>query len=413
MSNEEENSTTYVKLIPRTIEVAISEISNPDLEIRKRGISSLINAKPGQEGYDTLFENDIFNLLLDSFNENNLPIIGMICAAYRNLAFLNPEEADKYTSNIPISFLLQVKPNSEIIDFLSTLVLNYYDGQENFPDMLLKSDEFSNALSTWLESNNANIMKSALDLINSFAMYSTESMDFSFVKEYTTNKFPTDIRALAINILIQVDASDELYSELISLLNEEEIGAVFFEIVHDIYQSNPEIFDDCFELLISRCFDNFNIAPAALIIATANEKLNEEQQKLVAEKFFESKQITPEQCFALFNVASKNAELITEREYARLIKIYKKLLDIDTMMALERILTINEEFATSEEAQRTYLSIMKKGGEYEMHEVEFLVELFEGKQMIPELIQEVAHFKEDNEDELAELNAKIESLINM
>ena len=107
-----------VGILPRHVSIAVDQIQYPILETRKMGFNTLINTKPGQDGYDELFENDIFELLINAFNDSNLPIIGMVCAAYRNLSFLNPEIADEYTKMIPISFLLNIKENSEVIDFL-------------------------------------------------------------------------------------------------------------------------------------------------------------------------------------------------------------------------------------------------------------------------------------------------------
>ena len=314
-----------VGLQPRCVSIALDQIQYPILETRKIGFNTLINTKPGQEGYEELFENDVFSLLIESFNNSNLPIIGMVCAAYRNLSFLNPEKADQYTNLIPIPFLLEIKENSEVIDFMSTLVLNSFEGEESFPSLLLANNDFLPTLMTWLQSKNENIIKSALDLVNSFAMYNPESLDFSIILGFTQDSYPPDIQALALNILIQIEPKEEYYNQLISILeSDEKLGQTYFEIIHDLYSSNQEIFNHYNDLLFQRCIEHFNINAAALLLANMSSILNEEQIHLIISQFFNISLPSAEQCFVLSQMLEKKASLLNMEQYEKIVSIYKK-----------------------------------------------------------------------------------------
>ena len=400
-----------VGLLPRHISVALDQIQFPIIETRKIGFNTLINAKPGQDGYEELFENDVFSLLIESFNDSNLPIIGMVCAAYRNLSFLNPEKADEYTNSIPIPFLLTIKENSEVIDFMSTLVLNSFEGENSFPNHLLSNDLFLPTLEEWLHSKNNAIVKSSLDLINSFAMYNSNSLDFSIVADFIHPEFSAGIRALALNILIQIEPKTEYYTQLISILEQDEkLGQTYFEIIHDIYSSNPEIFPH--DLLFQRCLEHFNVNAAALLVANMSNQLNEEQMHLVVDAFFQTQFPTAEQCFALSQLLSVNSSLLNPDQYEKIGELYTKEYDIETMGIIENIISTNLDYATSEDAQMKYLFIINKGQEHALRTIEFILELFSDKQMIQPLSEALSHYVESNKGLVTDLQEKIDILLS-
>ena len=371
-NGEKENEELNFGFVGNNCSIAVSQIQMADLESRKMGFNTLINVTPQSDSYDRLFTCDVFTKVIQCFTEENIPIIGEICAAFRNLAQLNPEEADKYYDEIPCEFLLGLKENTEIIDFFSTLISNTLDASTSFVETLIAEETFLTRIHEWLESSNEEIVKSTLDLFNSIAMFNPSALDFSVVNPFTDAQYSTDIRALALNCILQTSPSEEALEALINLLNEETVGENVFEVIHDLYLSGDAPFQQALPLIIGKSIENFNTTAACTLLAEVCEHMDEEQVGATIEAFFGLEIPTPEQCFALYKISSTHPGIFTDdSQWAAFGHYYSIAKELPAMELLEFLMDQNPDYCVSEDAQNNYTIVLQKDIEHALRAFEF------------------------------------------
>jgi hypothetical protein len=369
---EKANEEMNFGFVSNNCSFAISQIQRGDLENRKMGFNILINVTPASDAFDRLFTCDVFTKVIQCFSEENIPIIGEICAAFRNLSQLNPEEADKYCSEIPVEFLLGLKNNTEIIDFFTTIISNALDVSTAFIEEVIANEGFQARIHEWLESNNEDIVKSTLDLFNAIAMFNPSALDFSVVTPFTDAQFSSDIRALALNCILQTSPSDEALEALIGLLNEEKVGQSVFEVIHDLYQSGAAPFEQVIPLIINKCIENYNINAACTLLSEVCEHMEGEQIGAVLTTFFGLEMPTPEQCFALYKISMTHEGIFTdESQWVAFGHYYAKASELPAMELLEFLMEQNQEYCISEDAQNNYTAVLQKDIEHALRAFEF------------------------------------------
>ena len=396
--------------------VAAGQIEMPDLESRKMGYNTLVNVTPDSEGYKSLWNMDIFTHIIQGMNDSNLPIIGMVCAAFRNLSQLQPEEAEKYVPELPVEFLLSVADNPEIIDFLSTIISNSFDVSQQFVSDLIASEIFQQKISQWLESSNQAVLKSTLDMFNSIALFNPSALDFSVITPFADAQFPTDIRALALNCVLQTEPSDEALGELIGLLQCDDIGPCVFEVLHDLIQSGDAPFEEAMPVIINKAIEYFKYPAACTLLAEVSKSIDEEQCHNLISQFFSLQTPAAEQCFALFELTKLHQGLITnDDQWIALGNFYAKCNDLPTMELLEFLMAENPDYCISEDAQGCFTAVIKKEFQIALRGFEFAITQLATAPVTEQLgsaIHDFIQLKEDEkfqfEDQLA---AKVETFV--
>ena len=406
--NEEMN----ISFVPIDPELALSQIQQTELSTRKIGFDSLIQFTSNGEKNDQtefLIENNIFQILINSFNEENIPIIGSITASFRGFSSLYPESFDEFVILIPLDFLLSIKPNSDIIDFLSNLVQN----SDTFAEILLENEKFlTETLSLWLQSSLKNIIKSTIDLIGFIALYNPNSLDFSIIRPFTDSQFSNDIRSLTLSVFLNVEPSDQLFKELINLIYEDQLSSTLFEVLHDLYSSIPEMFQEFIQDLINISIKNISITSTCILLTDLIQYFNEEQITLIINSYFNLTNSEPEHCYLLFNILNNGNLFLNENEILIIGKQYEETNKLDKMELLEKILALHIEYLKSEDCQLHLINILNKDILQAARVFEFILDNFKNINLIPNLLEIFNLFLNEHNEELIEMSEKINSFIS-
>ncbi|EAY11969.1 hypothetical protein TVAG_271520 [Trichomonas vaginalis G3] len=411
MSNETIKEELNFGFIYGNLTVAVSQITEPDLESRKMGFISLINATEDQEGFENLYLSDIFHKLIESFNEFNLQIIGMVCAAYRHLYSLRPSEGDKYASEIPVDFLLNLQPDPDVIQFFTALVDNSFDDVD-YAGMLLANSNFHQSIGSWLENQNEPIYSAALGLLCSFAVVGGGDIDFSIVTPFTDVSYSPNVRALAYYIVSKTSPSDEVISGLFSILEQANLGQDVFQVIADVLEEFPDQCEQYIPSLIDICIQNFNITSTANLLALLERYLTEENITSLINALFAMKMPPVESLAFIFELISSNNIQLQDNQLILLGKFYGTADNKSLMDVLQDMFVAFPDYMVSEDAQQNYANALDRDYVYSIKAFNFVTEKLLQVPVIPDLLDAYQSFVSTNQTKLTKMQAQIDEFMN-
>lgn len=412
MSAENVQEEINCGFICTDMSVALDQIRDADLESRKMGFISLINVSDDQNDLDNLYTMDVFSKLIASFDDINIPIIGMVCAAYRHIYSLMPDKGDEFAENLheKYEFLLNLPADSEIIQFFSTLVDNSI-GDIDYGHWLLSNEKFPVLLGEWLNSQNNDIIAAALGLLCSFTIMGPDVIDFSIATPFTDKSLPPNIRAQAFYVIYKAgnpaviqDRADGLFS----VLEQQNLGPEVFQIISDVIEENPPEDPEFIGAIINVCILNFNIVTTCNILAQLIEFIGDEQRNALIQALFSMKLPPVESLAFVFDLINSSGIQLEAEQVMALGKYFGAAENPNLMDLIMEMLSGYHEYLVSEDMQNNFVVALGRDFPIAVKALQFINHSLAQVPLTENLVEAYREFIGSNESKLQPMKDEIE-----
>jgi len=405
--NENVNETIEFGFLPNSPELILSQIEQKEMFTRKigfNGLSALLQGDCESEEVKQLLEHNIFGVLIESMCEANEPIMSNVLSAFQKLSSVFPNHFDEIVEQIPFDYLLKIDKNPEIIEFFSNMVNN----SDVVPQILLSLEPLlTESISNWLQSTVSPVIKATLSFLTSLAMFNHECYDFNIAKPVTDSSYNCEIRALALNLFLQIEPSDEVFHTLMEIGLEDNLGNSVYEVFHDLYLSTPSSFDEYLAGLIQNSIKHFSVSSAAIFIADCISHVNEEQRELIIEQYFKMINQEPEHAYCLYVLLKSHPMELSPEHMVYLATQYAHTEKLESMESLEHIIAMSPEFLATEECQNNLLKVFSKPLEFSARVFEFILDNYKNIHTTDEIMEAMKELFSENETELSEMALKV------
>lgn len=388
---------------------AIENINSNMLDKRSMSFQAVIDIfkDDNEESITILYNNNILDKIIESMNDNNLSIIGLVLDAFEAIFMYKPEVADKYFTLIPLDFLIEIDDVS-VIEFFSFLVLNSPCEEFSFAEVLVGHPLFLTKINKWISTDKNIFVEMTLELIGSLSKVSNDCMDFSFVTQFVDEKFNSTVRALALNVLLNVNFNMDLIITLVGLLQNTDLTSTVFEILFDTIKTNTDCFKDMMSGILDVCIHNIEVSPACILIGNFAKFLNESQALEYVNLFFNSSKNYGEQFFALYSILEISPNILSGEQLLILAQLYSRCNKDDVMEMLEGILSLYNEFLATPECQSILSECFGESDQLSRSVFLFIIENYD--KVHPELYNAVSEYISNSDQD--DFDEKTQGKIN-
>lgn len=388
---------------------AIENINSNMLDKRSMSFQAVIDIfkDDNEESITILYNNNILDKIIESMNDNNLSIIGLVLDAFEAIFMYKPEVADKYFTLIPLDFLIEIDDVS-VIEFFSFLVLNSPCEEFSFAEVLVGHPLFLTKINKWISTDKNIFVEMTLELIGSLSKVSNDCMDFSFVTQFVDEKFNSTVRALALNVLLNVNFNMDLIITLVGLLQNTDLTSTVFEILFDTIKTNTDCFKDMMSGILDVCIHNIEVSPACILIGNFAKFLNESQALEYVNLFFNSSKNYGEQFFALYSILEISPNILNGEQLLSLAQLYSRCNKDDVMEMLEGILSLYNEFLATPECQSILSECFGESDQLSRSVFLFIIENYD--KVHPELYNAVSEYISNSDQD--DFDEKTQGKIN-
>lgn len=388
---------------------AIENINSNMLDKRSMSFQAVIDIfkDDNEESITILYNNNILDKIIESMNDNNLSIIGLVLDAFEAIFMYKPEVADKYFTLIPLDFLIEIDDVS-VIEFFSFLVLNSPCEEFSFAEVLVGHPLFLTKINKWISTDKNIFVEMTLELIGSLSKVSNDCMDFSFVTQFVDEKFNSTVRALALNVLLNVNFNMDLIITLVGLLQNTDLTSTVFEILFDTIKTNTDCFKDMMSGILDVCIHNIEVSPACILIGNFAKFLNESQALEYVNLFFNSSKNYGEQFFALYSILEISPNILNGEQLLILAQLYSRCNKDDVMEMLEGILSLYNEFLATPECQSILSECFGESDQLSRSVFLFIIENYD--KVHPELYNAVSEYISNSDQD--DFDEKTQGKIN-
>lgn len=388
---------------------AIENINSNMLDKRSMSFQAVIDIfkDDNEESITILYNNNILDKIIESMNDNNLSIIGLVLDAFEAIFMYKPVVADKYFTLIPLDFLIEIDDVS-VIEFFSFLVLNSPCEEFSFAEVLVGHPLFLTKINKWISTDKNIFVEMTLELIGSLSKVSNDCMDFSFVTQFVDEKFNSTVRALALNVLLNVNFNMDLIITLVGLLQNTDLTSTVFEILFDTIKTNTDCFKDMMSGILDVCIHNIEVSPACILIGNFAKFLNESQALEYVNLFFNSSKNYGEQFFALYSILEISPNILNGEQLLILAQLYSRCNKDDVMEMLEGILSLYNEFLATPECQSILSECFGESDQLSRSVFLFIIENYD--KVHPELYNAVSEYISNSDQD--DFDEKTQGKIN-
>ncbi|KAK8899085.1 hypothetical protein M9Y10_001384 [Tritrichomonas musculus] len=362
-----------IRFLPSDPELIIPQIQRLSIQNRTIGFETLVNITGGPMSPDIqkLLDQGLFPIVISSMNETNLKIIGLICTATRHLSAVAPQHFLELINTIPIKFLLSIPNVPEVIDFLQESAYNF----EEFGNLLLSEENaqiFLNSIGTWLSQEDT--AKSALELLITLSQLpNTNGFDFSIVKPFVDGQYSPDIRALALNLLTQVEPqnAEHYIQTLFSMFMNEKPTPNVFQIIHDYLQLFPNFFVNLIPQIYQRSMENIDVPDSAILLADISSHLDQPSREQIIALIFQQPNLCIERADAIYRMCSGNNNnykiTLPPNFIEQLVSNMEACDSEEVLQCTEAILKLHANYFASPELQAKILPVFEREPQFSVY----------------------------------------------
>ena len=348
-TNQKEPEELQVNFIPSSPDFIIPQIQRLSILNRTMGFESLINCT--NDGLTPemqhLIENGIFQIVISSFKSENQKIIGTIATALRRLSAIAQEPFLQLIDTIPFKYLFSVN-SSKVIDFLQQSAENF----DQFADVLLNyGNDFLNAIGQWLQAGEETA-KSTLELIYTLSQIDGVHFDFNCIKPFVDGQFSQDIRALTLNILMNVEPENkEAYLNMImSMFFNDPLTPTVIQVVREAYLTDSKSFESIIQQIYKRLMDNIEITETAVLLGDL--EIEQSLKEAIIQAIFLQPDFCIERADAIFRLCSNNNISLPDKYLSQLATHMNNTEDPEVIECIEGILRLHPNYFATEEGQK-------------------------------------------------------------
>lgn len=398
-----------VSFIPSSPDFIIPQIQRLSIVNRRMGFESLINCTADglTPAMQRLVEGGIFELTIASFKPENDKIVGTIATALRRLSAIAPEPFLRLIETIPYRYLFSAN-SSEVIDFLQQSAENF----DQFASALLSfGGDFLNAIGRWLQGGEETA-KSALELLYTLSQIDGVSFDFNCIKPFVDGQFSQDIRALTLNILMNVEPENrEAYlNMLMSMFFNDPLTAVVIQVVREAYLTDQKGFESIVQQIYKRLMDNIEIPETAVLLGDLDiERVLKES---VIEGILHQTELCIERADAIFRLCANNEIALPDKYLSQIAAHMNNTEDPEVIECIEGILRLHPDYFATEEGQKhIYDGLNNENSSISAFKI--CLNCCSDKPIAPELLHRFHDFVQQHENELdEELHCLVTQFLN-
>lgn len=347
-----EPSEMVIGFVPSDPSIIFSQIQKMNLTNKTMGFEAVVNATeqgPTPEMQE-LVNQGLYQLIISQINPTNKKILGLIVTSLRRLSVVFPDHFRAVMGELPIQFLLSVPDNTEVIDFLEQTSFNFPE----FGQLLLSTGPLLlGAVGTWLQASNVDLARCTLELLGTLAQFEGAPFDFNCVRPFVDASFPTELRGLALNVLILVDKENyPTYLELLmTMFMNDAITGIVVQVLRDAYTDNPEVFAPHIANIYMRLCQIIEIPEAAILLADIIEHVPQEGRENAITLICSQPELTIERVDAIYRICGSCGIALPPPMVVRLAAELATNEDEEVLGCLEQILMQYPAYFAEEDGQ--------------------------------------------------------------
>lgn len=394
-----EPSELAVGFGPADPSIIVPQIQRLAITSRTLGFETIVNcAGERSPEMEQLVRDGLIQLVISSINDSNMKIIGLVVTALRHLSATYRDEFQALIPTVPFEFLLTKTSSSEVIDFLERSAFNF----DSFASALLSFGEvLANAVANWLQASE-DTARATLELLATLAQTENPQFDFGCVKPFLDGNFSPEIRALALNVLIQADPENwARYVEMLMSIffNENDSGTVM-EILHDLYVDRPDVFETSLQEIFTRLVQRVDVPSAAIVLADIAPQLDDAKRQTILELLLNQPVLTIERADAIFRICEGQQLRLPDAFVDRLGRELTTGESAEALACIEAILKSYPEYFATEAAQEKLCAALQRPFEFAVVAFRLCVNCCAGHPVAPPLMEMFHAFASEHENEM-------------
>jgi hypothetical protein len=277
---------------------------------------------------------------------------------------------------------------------------------DDFSDLLLSNgDALTLAVERWFQSGEM-LVTAALELLSTLALVPGTTFDFQCVKPWADGGSPSNIRALALDILLKTEPEHaEVYLEaLLGMFYNDNVSSTVIQILHDLCLVSLDAFAGAAPAMFARSLELLEVPDAAILVADLAPVLEEDVRREGALRILAQAPLCIERADSVFRLCQKGLALPPEA----LVQIAAALDedgDPELLECVEAVLAFHPAFIADPLGQEALFGALQRGS---VGAFRLCLKCCADVEIAPQLLLEFARFADDASEDLdPEMHAEV------